>query len=170
MPEPKIRGEVIRAVIDGLVSPAMSLQDFPRAAEALSVQDGEFYPVKLYNELTDFLEAKYSPTVFRSLGRSIGRMLLDRFLLPRGVQSLHEAASLMQATHQAFALPPEGEFKVVAEREGYLAIRYTCPYNCVLQEGLFFEGARRFGGLVVHVHHSKCRRRGDDHCLFEMEY
>jgi hypothetical protein len=51
-----------------------------------------------------------------------------------------------------------------------MTVRYTAPYDCVLQEGLFDEVGVAYGGSVVRVAQTECRRRGAAACVFEIEY
>jgi len=76
----------------------------------------------------------------------------------------------VQQAHEHFCEPTIGEFRVVDEREGILRLRYTAPYDCVLQEGLLSEIALTYGGSMVEVSHLECRRSGALACLFEIKH
>ena len=68
------------------------------------------------------------------------------------------------------AAPTVGAFEIAASAPGRIAVRYTAPYNCILQEGLFYEVALRYGASDATVAHAECRRRGHDACRFEIRY
>ena len=85
-------------------------------------------------------------------------------------ERIEEAVAEIHAAQQLFCKPTVGAFEIAASAPARIAVRYTAPYNCILQEGLFYEVALRYGASDATVAHAECRRRGHDACRFEIRY
>jgi predicted hydrocarbon binding protein len=162
-------GAAINGVVNALTADNIVFKDFPRSNELKKVEDSKYYPLDLYLALVDYLEEKFSPTVLFMLGESVGRAVIDTSF-PPDLKSVVEALDLLQKAHEQFCKPVEGEFRVIEDREGVVKLRYTAPYNCILQEGLLSEIARNYGGRFPSVSHVECRRDGKEACIYEMKY
>ncbi|MCB9537305.1 MAG: hypothetical protein H6704_13715 [Myxococcales bacterium] len=168
--EVKLLGVTINTVVRALSDPDVLLEDFPRRAELAQVKDDAYYPVSLYVELTDFLEDGFGWGAMLRHGREVGRTVVDVSLSKMPIRSVREAIEAVQAAHEHFCQPVEGAFEVTRAEAGMLWVRYSAPYNCVLQEGLLMEVAARYGAGRPLVAHERCRRHGAEACIFRIKY
>src|SRR5688572_11831147 len=167
--EPLMMGAATNAVVRALLNPDVVLADFPRRDELPDVRDGRSYPLSLYLELCDYLEARLGVYAFLRVGRRMAVTVMDT-AFPPGLKTVEDAIAAIDAAHKLFCRPVVGAFDVVLRSPGRIALRYTAPYNCTLQEGLFYEVARRYGAADATVEHSECRRRGAPACRFEIRH
>lgn len=168
--EVKLLGVTINTVVHALSDADVLLEDFPRRAELATVKDDAFYPVSLYVELTDFLEEGFGWGAMLRHGRAVGRTIIDVSLSKMDIGSVREAIEAVQTAHTHFCRPVEGAFEVTRAEAGMLWVRYTAPYNCVLQEGLLMEVAAQYGAGRALVAHERCRRQGAEACIFRIKY
>lgn len=89
---------------------------------------------------------------------------------PPDVKSVEDAIAQVDGAHRVFCKPLVGAFEVVERSPGRVVVDYTAPYNCVLQEGLFYEVALRYGASNATVLHATCRRKGEPACRFEIKF
>ncbi len=163
-------GVTINTVVRALSDPDVLLEDFPRRAELAQVKDDGYYPVSLYVELTDFLEAGFGWGAMLRHGRAVGRTVIDVSLSNLPITGVREAIEAVQTAHTHFCRQVEGAFEITRAEPGMLWVRYTAPYNCVLQEGLLMEVAARYGAGRALAAHERCRRHGAEACIFRIKY
>ncbi|MCA9690425.1 MAG: hypothetical protein R3A51_23495 [Nannocystaceae bacterium] len=164
-----ILGASTNAVVAALLNRDALLADFPRKDELAGLEDREYYPLAIYLELCDYLEQRLGMYAFLRVGRRMAIAVMDT-AFPPTLQTIEEAVAEIHAAHQLFCKPTVGAFEIAASAPGRIAVRYTAPYNCILQEGLFYEVALRYGASDATVAHAECRRRGHDACRFEIRY
>ena len=169
MSEPMMLGAITNTIIRALPNPDAVLAEFPRKRALDDLRDDQAYPLSLSLELCDYLEQRLGVYAFLRTGRKIGKVLMDTSYGPE-LRSVADAIAQMQVAHQALCEPAIGSIDLVESRPGFAAIRYTASFNCILQEGLFYELALRYGAQDATVTHSECRRKGADACRFEIRY
>jgi predicted hydrocarbon binding protein len=170
MGEATLLGGAIAGVIKAMLSPDAVLRDFPRYEECKAVIPDRPYPLSLYLELVGFLHKKLSRQVIFKIGRSVAREVIRVALSEAELKTPAQAIAAIQKAHEFFCKPVLGEFRVTEEVPHRLRVRYTAPYDCVLQEGLFYEFAITYGGGIVNVEHLECRRSGANACVYEIKY
>jgi hypothetical protein len=169
MAEVMLMGAAVRGVLEALLNRDTVLADFARREELGAINDRDFYPISLYVELCDYLEERLGTYAFLRVGRKMGAAVMDT-AFPPDVKSIEDAIAQIDGAHHVFCKPLVGAFELVDRSPGRLTVRYTAPYNCVLQEGLFYEVAIRYGAPNASVTHASCRRKGDSACRFEIKY
>ena len=162
-------GSITNAIVNALHNRDTVLADFPRRDELTGLQDSAFYPLSIYLDLCDFLEDRLGVYAFLRVGRRMARVVMDA-AFPPTLKTVAEAIAELHMAHVLFCKPVIGAIAVVDPTPGRLAVRYTAPYNCTLQEGLFYEVALRYGADGATVSHAECRRKGLDACRFEIRY
>jgi hypothetical protein len=162
-------GAAPRGVMEALLNRDVVLADFPRREELAAVDPAQFYPLALYTELCDYLEQRLGTYAFLRVGRKMGAAVMDT-AFPPDVKSVEDAIAQIQGAHKFFCKPLVGAFEMVERSQGKVTVDYTAPYNCVLQEGLFYEVAIRYGAPNASVSHAACRRKGAPACRFEIKY
>lgn len=165
----KLLGASVNGVVRALLDRETLLADFPRSRELDGIADGDYCPLSLYLDLCDHLEARLGVYAFLRVGRRMAVTVMDT-AFPRHLESVEAAIAAIETAHRVFCRPVVGAFELVVRTPGRLAVRYTAPYNCTLQEGLFYEVALRYGASGATVTHAECRRRGAEACRFELVY
>jgi hypothetical protein len=168
-PETIMLGAACNGVVRALLNRDTLLADFPRRAELEGVQDREFYPLSLYLELCDYLENRVGMYAWLRVGRRMAIAVMDT-AFPAGLKTVEEAIAQIDGAHKVFCKPVVGAFELAERKPGKLTVRYTAPYNCTLQEGLFYEVALRYGAADAAVTHVECRRKGAAACRFDIKY
>ncbi|MEW6351274.1 MAG: hypothetical protein AB1646_19645 [Thermodesulfobacteriota bacterium] len=144
---------------------------FRRVQELVKVKEDEFYPLDLYLDTVQFVENTFRDNiVMYQFGRDVGKSVIEASLAKLRLNSVGDAIRAIQSAHEFFCRPVKGAFEVIEEGAGYAKVKYTAPYHCVLQEGLFHEIAIAYGGADVAVEQRKCVRRGDQVCLFVLNW
>ncbi len=166
--EPMLRGATAKAVVAAVLNRDTLLADFPRREELEKLEDREFYPLSLYLELCDYLETRLGTYAWLRVGRRMATAVMDQ-AFPKGL-NVEEAIAQIDAAHEYFCSPLVGAFELVERAQGRLVVHYTAPYNCTLQEGLFYEVAIRHGAPGATVIHTDCRRTNGKACRFEISY
>lgn len=164
-----LMGAALNGIVAALLNRDTLLADFPRRQELASVKDQDFPPLSLYLELCDYLENRLGVYAFLRVGRRMGVSVMDA-AFPPGIKTVEEAIAQIDAAHQMFCRPVVGAFELTQRTPGQLVLSYTAPYNCTLQEGLFYEVALRYGAANASVTHAQCRRKGAAACRFEIKY
>lgn len=167
--ETMLLGAAANGVLAALFNRDAILADFPRRAELATLSDREFHPLSLYVELCDYLEARLGIYAWLRVGRRVGASVIET-AFPKSIRTVEEAIAQIDAAHRMFCKPLVGAFEVTAKAPRQLDVRYTAPYNCTLQEGLFYEVAIRYGAASAAVAHRACRRKGADACRFEITF
>lgn len=162
-------GVATNAITAALLNRDTVLADFPRQHELSGIEDRVYYPLSLYLELCDYLENRLGMYAWLRVGRRMAAGVMDT-MFPPTLKTVEDAIAAIDAAHRLFCRPPIGAFELVDRTPGRLTVRYTAPYNCTLQEGLFYEVALRYGAPDATVTHLECRRKGRDACLFEIRY
>jgi predicted hydrocarbon binding protein len=163
-------GGAIVGVIKAMLSPDVVLRDFPRYQECKAILPDKPYSLDLYLELVDFIHTRLNRQVIFKMGRSVAREVISVSLSEANLKTPSQAIAAIQKAHEFFCNPVVGEFKITEETLGLIRLRYTAPYDCVLQEGLFYEFAMTYGGSSVSIEHNTCRKTGAPACLFEIKY
>lgn len=164
-----LMGAALNGVVAALLNRDTLLADFPRRAEVASVEDQDYHPLSLYLELCDYLENRLGVYAWLRVGRRMGVTVMNT-AFPPGLQTVEEAIAQIDGAHRIFARPVIGAFELTQRTPGNLVLRNTAPYNCTLQEGLFYEVALRYGAANAAVNHVACRRKGAEACLYEIKY
>jgi hypothetical protein len=146
----------------------MVLRDFPRYDEVMAIDPAKFYPLDLYVDLVEFINRKLSRQVILKIGRSVAREVIRESLSKMNLRNAGEAIRAVQQAHEHFCRPAVGEFRVTSETGTAIVVRYTAPYDCVLQEGLFLEIALAYGNSLANIEHRECRRRGAQACVYQI--
>jgi hypothetical protein len=163
-----LMGAATRGVLDALLNRDAVLADFPRRDELAKIEDRSFYPLSLYVELCDYLEERLGTYAFLRVGRKMAAAVMDTSF-PPDVKSVEDAIAQIDGAHRVFCKPLVGAFEIAERVPGRIVVSYSAPYNCVLQEGLFYEVAIRYGASNVTVFHAACRRKGERACRFEIK-
>lgn len=167
--EVKLLGAAINGILAALLNRDALLADFNRRHEIQNIPSDGYHPISLYLEFCDYLEARLGVYAFLRLGRKVGSAVMDA-TFPPGLKDVEAAVSQIDIAHRIFCRPVIGAFEIMARKPGMLTVRNTAPYNCTLQEGLFYEVAIRYGAPNASVHHAACRRKGADACRYEIKY
>lgn len=167
--EPMLMGATAKAVAAAVFNGDKLLADFPRRAELSELEDRVFYPLSLYLELCDYLEKRLGMYAWLRVGRRMAVAVMQT-AFPAALSSVEEAIAQIDEAHKIFCRPLVGAFQLVERGPRRIVIRYTAPYNCTLQEGLFYEVALRYGASDASVSHTPCRRNGAEACHFEITY
>ena len=162
-------GAITNAIVAALLNRDTLLADFPRRHELSGIEDRAYYPLSIYLDLCDYLENRLGMYAWLRVGRRMAAAVMAT-AFPPTLKTVEDAIAEIDAAHRIFCRPPIGAFELVQRAQGRLAVRYTAPYNCTLQEGLFYEVALRYGAADAAVTHVECRRKGHDACLFEIRY
>lgn len=162
-------GAAPRSVLAALLNRDTILADFPRKEELINIDAAAFYPIALYLELCSYLEERLGTYAFLRLGRKMGAAVMDR-AFDTDAKTFDEAVAQIEGAHKLFCKPVVGGFQIVTREPGKIALDCTTPYNCVLQEGMFYEIAIRYGAPNATVTHASCRRRGAAACRFDVKY
>lgn len=175
--ESLLQGNVSKAIVvaveqeEAFADCRRALHGHPKAPVWRNMDPAEFYPLADYLDLVDFLEDTLSDrNRFLELGRVLGRAVIQDYFSGMDLDSVNAAIGAVQAAHEACCRPAQGGFEVLRETKRSVDVRYTAPYNCLLQEGLFLEIAAAYGGRVPFVQQKACRRDGDDACIYEIRY
>ncbi|MFT3765163.1 MAG: hypothetical protein QM820_06555 [Minicystis sp.] len=162
-------GAALNGVVAAVLNRDTLLAEFKRRDELANVKDQEFHPLSLYLELCDYLENRLGVYAWLRVGRRMGLSVMET-AFPPTIKTVEEAIAHIDAAHRMFARPAVGAFELTQRTPGQLVLRYTAPYNCTLQEGLFYEVALRYGAANAAVTHAECRRKGAEACRFEIKY
>ncbi|NVB41048.1 hypothetical protein G6O69_24620 [Pseudenhygromyxa sp. WMMC2535] len=162
-------GSISLAIIDALHNRDALLADFPRRHELDKIEPDQPYPLSFYLELCDYLEQRLGVYAFMRAGRRMAKVVMDTTFPPE-IETIPDAIAHAQVGHESLCKPAIGKFELVESRPGFVAVRYTASFNCILQEGLFYEVALRYGAEDASVAHAECRRKGADACRFEIRY
>lgn len=162
-------GAAPRSVVDALLNRDAMLAGFARKDELANLDPKTFYPIDLYLELCKYLEGRLGTYAFLRLGRKMGTAVMNRAFPPE-VSSVEAAIAHINTAHQMFCKPAVGKFEIVDRGPANVSVEITTPYNCVLQEGLFYEMAIRYGAPNATVTHGVCRRQGAPACRFEVKF
>jgi hypothetical protein len=165
----QVHAVAIKGIEASLLNRDSLLSDFPRRQEIAALAGDVFHPLSLYLEFCDYLEERLGVYAFLRLGRKMATAVMDASF-PPGLKDVADATAHINIAHQWFCRPVVGAFEVAQHGTAGLSVRYTAPYNCILQEGLFYEVALRYGAPSASVQHVACRRKGADACLFEIKY
>lgn len=168
MSDVMMMGAAPRSVLSALLNRDTVLADFARREELATIEDRTFYPIGLYLELCGYLEERLGRYAFLRVGRKMGAAVMDT-AFSADVKTIDDAVAQINGAHKMFCKPVVGGFEIEPSA-GKIAINCTTPYNCVLQEGLFYELAIRYGAPNATVTHTQCRRRGAKVCRFEVKY
>jgi predicted hydrocarbon binding protein len=168
-PDPEFLGAAVNGLVGALLNRDALLADFSRKDELVGLRDDTLHPLSLYLDFCNYLETRLGMYAFLRLGRKMGAAVIATSF-PKEISSVAEATAFVNVAHQQFCRPVVGAFEVTEESPGRLVVRYTAPYNCLLQEGLFYEVALRYGAPGATVTHSACRRKGADACRYEITY
>lgn len=162
-------GAATNSIVAAVLNRDTVLADFPRRDELSGIKDDALYPLSLSIELSDYLENRLGVYAWLRVGRRMASAIIET-AFPPTLKTVEEAVAAIDAAHRLFCRPPIGAFELVDRAPGRLTVRYTAPYNCTLQEGLFYGVALRYGAADAAVTHLECRRKGSDACLFEIRY
>lgn len=167
--EPELLGAAITGMRAALLNREALLADFARKQEIEDVRDDTIHPLSLYIDFCNYLETRLGMYAFLRLGRKMGAAVIATSF-PKEIRSVADAIAFVQVAHEQFCRPVVGAFEVSEQSPGSLVVRYTAPYNCLLQEGLFYEVALRHGAPTATVTHKVCRRKDAAACLYEIKY
>jgi hypothetical protein len=164
-----LMGAAALGIVEALLNRDAVLVDFPRRDELAQLEPTAFHPLSLYVDLGNYLEQRLGTYAFLRLGRKMAIAVMNT-AFPPDINGVEEAIATIDAAHKMFCKPIVGAFEIEDPSPGKLTVRYTAPYNCVLQEGLFHEVALRYGAPNATVTHAACRRKGAPACTFEIKY
>lgn len=167
--EPELLGAAINSIVGALLNREALLADFSRKDELVGLRDDTFHPLSLYLDFCNYLETRLGLYAFLRLGRKLGAVVIATSF-PKDMPSVAEAIAFINVAHQQFCRPVVGAFEVTEESPGRRVVRYTAPYHCLLQEGIFYEVATRYGAPGATVTQAACRRKGADACRYEITY
>ncbi len=167
----QLMGIAINSVVKSLSSPKLFLENFQNYKEVMEIDNQKYYPLSLYLDLVTFIEKKTNSnsSVMLKLGRAVGKSIIET-AFPSNISSVKEAVEQIQKAHELFCKPVTGKFFVIEEKKGFIRIKYTAPYNCILQEGLLLEIVTKYGGKLPKISHSECMLDGKNACVFEIKW
>jgi hypothetical protein len=167
--ETQFLGAAINGVVNALLNRDALLADFPRRHELAAIKNDAYHPLSLYIDFCNYLEARLGMYAFLRLGRKLGAAVMAASFPPE-LGTVEEAIAHINVAHKIFCRPVVGAFEPCERGPRMIELRYTAPYNCILQEGLFYEVAIRYGAANSTVNHVECRRRGAEACRYEIKY
>jgi hypothetical protein len=167
--EPDLLGAGVNGIMAALLNRDALLADFSRKQELVGLKDDTRHPLSLYLDFCNYLEQRMGMYAFLRLGRKMGATVIAT-AFPSTITSVAEAIAHIDVAHHHYCRPVVGAFELIGQSPGSLLVRYTAPYNCLLQEGLFYEVAIRYGAPSATVTHLACKRKGADACQYEIKY
>ena len=136
--------------------------------ERLSVlQPNDWYPIRLLLDLLDALDKRTGSAAILAMGRELFRMSHQARLTP----DLKSAGDVLYGIdgmyHHANRGTDIGGWQVLRFQPGVGVLRKTTPHHCALEEGILHEALHIVGADSLIVQ-SKCMRRGEPACEFEL--
>lgn len=162
------KGFNILAVRDVLMNPYLVLGD--RAEKFLDIKPDDWYPGKLQIELTDIIETKLGKLNLVRIGRNIVQKRRKEILAAGIKDPLDYFKNIYNRYLTNNRGPGIGKIEVLEATEGFVRIKNTTPYNCLMTEGIYEEIVNVLGGSLVNVKQTKCKKKGHPHCEFEITW
>ncbi len=128
-------------------------------------------PLKVYNDICEWLEKQYGPASLREAGRALGKSIYDE-LVREGKVGLRPTPNalfeeLRRMVANIVADPLRRGWEIVESADQKVRLRRTQTFNCMLQEGLLYSLLERTGALLPRVNHVRCTRTGAPYCEYE---
>ncbi len=160
------KGLFILAVRDVLMNPQLVLGE--NVEKFLDIKPDEWYPGQLQIELTDIIEKKLGRLNLLRLGRNIVQkrkesIREDGFKSPLGY--FKEIYTRYLDDNRGAGI---GRIEVLEALEGYVRIKNSTPYNCIMTEGIYEEIINVLGCSLANVNQTMCKKKGHPYCEFEI--
>ncbi len=131
-------------------------------------------PMKLYNDICDWIEENLGAASIRGAGRAIGRRVYTEMSKQGVITADSGPVAILEALVQAASMmiqDPEGRGWEILERAPrFCRMRRTQTFNCMLQEGLLTSLVQRGPVLRAGVDHERCTRLGDEFCEYRIAW
>ncbi|NHI94540.1 MAG: hypothetical protein EAX96_18765 [Candidatus Lokiarchaeota archaeon] len=160
------RGTNIIAVKTKIVNPGM-IFDKIKEYSYDNLDPGKWYPMKQFTLLTDYIEKYLSATVLKNIGSGIVPEMKNAGILPNMAPE-DFLKSLQKIYLEANRGVNIGQWKVAKEEPNHIILENTTMHNCILEEGVILGGIKVFGARYMKVTQSKCVKKGDNMCLFDI--
>ncbi len=166
----KVRGLNFLSILDAMQNPALTLGE--KYKQYKNVDPEALYPASEFIALTDELEKKLGLIHLRKIGEKIAEMLKPQL----EEKNIKDAESFLKSFVDLY------NFSVIGENKGGWEIisldpakktailKKDTPFNCILEEGILKRGVKFFSKDIVVVKQTKCVRKGDEYCTYEVSW
>jgi hypothetical protein len=131
-------------------------------------------PIQLYNDVCAWIEQHLGAASVRAAGQSIGQNAFNRMRRERMLQAdcgpAEALTALSRTVLSTIQDPKKRGWDVLEIAEGYVLMRRTQTFNCVMQEGVLLAMVEATGVTLPRVEHLRCTRRGDEYCEYEVRW
>jgi predicted hydrocarbon binding protein len=131
-------------------------------------------PMKLYNDVCDWIEKRFGAANIRQAGRAIGSRVYDQMVKFGGIDASSPPPRVMEALKQAASTmiqdPKKRGWEIVDTTSRSVVMRRTQTFNCPLQEGLLLALIERTDVVLPRVTHPRCERKGAEYCEYEVRW
>jgi hypothetical protein len=131
-------------------------------------------PIKLYNDICQWIEDRFGAANIRQAGRAIGHRVYDQMVKNGGINRSSSPLQVMEELKRAASFmikDPKGRgWEIVAATSRSITMRRTQTFNCPLQEGLLPALVERADVLMPRVTHPRCERNGHEFCEYEVRW
>lgn len=159
-------GSDILAVLKTLRHPREVLGETWVAKLSALKPDG-WYPIATLLDLLETLDKKSGPASILQMGRELFRASHQARLTPELKSAADVIFGIDGMYHHANRGQDIGGWQVTRFGPGVGVLRKTTPHHCALEEGILHEALHTVGADALIVQ-SKCVRRGDAACEFEL--
>lgn len=164
----ELKGFYIIAIRDAVMNPTMLFAD--QLFDISNIDPQGWYPGEIEIQLENIIEKKLGKLTLIRIGRSIIKRNRD-FILTAGYSAPEEYFREIDYRYRLNNRGPGiGKVELVQEEMGYILLKNSTPYNCILAEGIYQEVVSMHGGSLVTVRQKTCKRDGHSHCLFEIKW
>ncbi|NHI94873.1 MAG: hypothetical protein EAX96_20460 [Candidatus Lokiarchaeota archaeon] len=160
------RGTNIIAVKTKIVNPKM-IFDKIKEYSYNNLDPNKWYPMKQFTMLTDYIEKYLSGTVLKNIGSAIIPEMKNAGILPQ-LTPLDFLKALPQIYLEGSRGNNIGQWKLIKEEENHVIIENSTMHNCILEEGVIMGGLKAYGARYMKVTQSKCMKKGDNVCKFDI--
>ena len=135
-----------------------------------SVKGENWYSVSKLIELLDSVEQNSGSDKVKSCGKGIYYTVKDK-VEQMGVKTpLDALKSIVSVYFQNNRGDSIGEWELQLAEDGHVILKDNTIYNCSLGEGVILGAVKAFGGKNVKIMHTKCKKKGDKHCINEISW
>jgi hypothetical protein len=129
-------------------------------------------PMDVYNDICTWIETNVGESSIRNAGRAIADRVYAN--ISAGGKNSKTPLEIVQALQWAadnmIQDPKKRGWVILESKENRVVVRRTQTFNCIMQEGLLVRLLELTGVVMPEVKHSRCTRRGDDYCEYEMTW
>jgi len=131
-------------------------------------------PMAVYNDVCAWIEQNLGVASVRAAGSAIGRGAFQRLRREGEIGAEATPAEALAALARAVLTtvqdPKRRGWDILEANDGYVVIRRTQSFNCVMQEGVLLSLVEGTGVTMPRVEHLRCTRRGEEFCEYEVRW